>query len=134
QQGIKRLMVTGQYDDVKVYARYANDAADGPVVLVVEGVERPLVTLIEFNGLEHVRGSTVRDSAGLQARAPLRPARVAAAEQLIRDMLAERGFTVREVGHRVEEIPGQPGEHRLVFDVVEGNRVALAEIEFRGNH
>lgn len=133
QQGIKRLMGTGQYDDVKVYARYANNAADGPVVLVIEVVERPLVSLIEFNGLEHVRGSTIRDSAGLQTRVPLRPSRVVAAEQLIRDMLAERGFTVREVSHRLEEIPGQPGEYRLVFDVREGTRVALAEIEFRGN-
>jgi len=52
---------------------------------------------------------------------------------MVRQLLANKGFQLRSIEHRVEEIPGRPGEHRLIFDVDEGQRVAIAEIVFEGN-
>jgi outer membrane protein insertion porin family len=40
---------------------------------------------------------------------------------------------LRSIEHRLEPVPGVEGEYRLVFDVVEGERVAVAEIVFDGN-
>lgn len=125
----RRLMATGFYEDVQVYSR---DVADGRVVLTLHVTERPFISDFVFEGLEHIRASTVRDSARLIIRSPLQPSRVATAEYLIRDMLARRGYMVKAVGHRLEP-DVRPGEYLLVFDVDIGQRVAISEIEFVGN-
>ncbi|HEX7050072.1 MAG TPA: outer membrane protein assembly factor BamA [Longimicrobiales bacterium] len=132
-RGIRRLWTSGQFDDavVRVVADSANPGA--PVTLVLEVVERPYIAAIEFDGLEHLSASTVKDTADLDDGAPLRRANVAEAEVLIRQLLANKGFRVRSVEHRLEEIEGRAGQYRLVFDVTEGQRVAIAEIVFEGN-
>jgi outer membrane protein insertion porin family len=134
QEAIRRLWATTQFADVRVYAQETEpDAPSSPVRLMVEVVEQPYVAAIEFRGLEQVRSRTVRDSVGLRAGQPYDPARAAEAEILVRDLLADRGIRLRSIAHRVEPLPGVEGEHRLVFDVVEGERVAIADIVFHGN-
>jgi outer membrane protein insertion porin family len=134
QDAIRRLWATGEFSDVRVYARETpDDVVGAPVRLVVEVTERPYVVAIEFRGLEQVRPRTVRDSVGLRAGQPYDPARAAEAEVVVRDLLADRGVRLRSVSHRLEPVPGVAGEHRLVFDVVEGERVAIAEVVFHGN-
>lgn len=133
QRAIHRLWTSGQYADVQVLAEAAEGAPGGPVTLVVRVVEQPYVAQVEFRGLEHVRASTIQDTVGLSAGGPLRPAKVAEAKMMTRRLLAAKGLQARSVEHRLEEIPGRPGEHRLVLEVDEGQRVAIAEIEFEGN-
>jgi outer membrane protein insertion porin family len=134
QEAIRRLWATSQFSDVRVYAQETEPETPGsPVRLVVEVAEQPFVAAIEFRGLEQVRARTVRDSVGLRAGQPYDPARAAATEVLVRDLLADRGVRLRSIGHRLEPVPGVEGENRLIFDVVEGERVAIAEIVFHGN-
>src|SRR5690606_31416882 len=78
--------------------------------------------------------STVRDTAGLRAGAPLNPSRVTAAKHLVRELLANKGYRARSVEHRLEPIEGRPGEDRLIVGVGAGQRVALAQIDVEGNH
>jgi outer membrane protein insertion porin family len=75
----------------------------------------------------------VRDTVGLRVNRPYDPAATTAAAAAVRRMLADRGILLRGISHELEEIPGRPGEYRLVFEVEEGHRVAIAEIEFEGN-
>ncbi|MFW6330868.1 MAG: outer membrane protein assembly factor BamA [Gemmatimonadota bacterium] len=134
REAIRRLWVTDQYADVKVYAEEIDPAdADSPVRLIVEVEEQPYVAFVEFEGLERVRPRTVRDSVGLRAGQAYDPARVTDAETLVRELLAEKGIRVRSIEHRLEPIEGVPGEYSLVFDVEEGSRVALTEVEIIGN-
>ncbi len=130
-RAIHRLWASGQYRDVRITA--ADGAAPGRVRLTIEVEEQPYVARIEFNGLEHVSAGTVRDTVGLEAGGPLRPARVSAAKHMVRQLLANKGFQARSVEHRLEELTDRPGEYRLVFDVAEGQRVAIADIAFEGN-
>jgi outer membrane protein insertion porin family len=95
--------------------------------------EQPIIASIEFIGLENIRGAAVRDSAGLQSGAPLDPAAITEAEAAVRTLLADRGFRVRSLEHRLEDVPDRPGEKRLVFEIEEGQRVAIADVEFEGN-
>nr|NIW37586.1 hypothetical protein [Gemmatimonadota bacterium] len=134
QQAIRRLWITDQYADVKVYAEEV-DPADpvSPVRLIVEVEEQPYVAYVDFRGLEHIRARTVRDTAGLRAGQAYDPARAAEAESLVRELLAEKGIRLRSIEHRLEPIAGVEGEYRLVFDVEEGTRVAVAEIVIEGN-
>lgn len=133
QRAIRRLWATGQYQDVRIEVESDPEDANAPVTLVIRIVEQPYIANVEFRGLENISGNAVRDSAELRNPGPLRPSRIAVAESTVRKLLADKGFQLRSISHRLEEIEGRPGEHRLVFDVDEGQRVAIAEIVFEGN-
>jgi outer membrane protein insertion porin family len=130
---MRRLVALGQFRDVAVFAD--SDSADpaAPVTLRFVVEEQPLVSQIEFVGLQNVRGSTIRDTVGLRAGRPYEPRRAAEAEAVTRQLLARKGFQVRSVGHRLEPLADRPDEYRLVFDVDEGHRVAVTDIAFVGN-
>jgi outer membrane protein insertion porin family len=125
---IRRLMATGQFEAVEVYAR---GVEVGRGALVVSVTERPLVAQISFEGLETIRGSTVRDSVGLRENAPLDPQRVTQADRLIRDMLAARGIQTLSVDTVLT--PVGEGTYRLTFRVEEGPRLTIADVQFVGN-
>jgi len=133
QDAIHRLWRTGQYSDVKVYAEPTSDAPDAPVTLVLAVTERPFVAFIDFEGLQHVSAKTVRDTVGLKGGVPLDPARVTRAEAMVRELLADKGIRLRKIDHSLEKIPEDSTEYRLVFRVEEGERVAVARIDFQGN-
>ncbi|HEU5117251.1 MAG TPA: POTRA domain-containing protein, partial [Isosphaeraceae bacterium] len=133
RRAIQRLWATGQYEDVQIEAIAESADPGAPITLVIKVVEQPYVSTVEFRGLEQISASAVRDSAGLKNPGPHRPARVAMAKSTVRKMLANKGFQLQSIDHRLEEIPGRTGEYRLVFDVDEGQRVSIAEIVFEGN-
>jgi outer membrane protein insertion porin family len=134
QDAIRRLWATNQFSDVRVHARELDEAdPQSPVRLVIEVAEQPYVTAVEFRGLEQVRPRTVRDSVGLRAGQPYDPARAAAAEVLIRDLLAEKGIRLGSISHTLAPAGDVEGEFRLIFDVAEGARVAIADVVFEGN-
>lgn len=128
QDAIRRLMATGSFETVQVYVR---GAQQGRGALVVDVTERPFVAQVAFVGLRSVSASTVRDSAGLRENAPLDPQRVAAAQALTRNLLAKRGIQL--LGIDTTLTPVENGAVRLTFNVREGNRLTVADIDFTGN-
>ena len=131
-RAIKQLFATGQFEDVAIDALPdTTDAAALGVRVVVE--ERPVVASIEYEGLEHVRESNVRDTVDLRPGQPLDPGKLQAAEAVIRSMLAAKGYHAQHIGHRIEEIADRPEARRVVFEVREGERLAVADLQFEGN-
>ena len=134
QEAIRRLWATDQYEDVRVFAEELDPTdPESPVRVVIEVEEQPYVAYVEFRGLEHIRGRTVRDSVGLSGGQAYDPARIAETEWLVRELLAEQGIRLRGFRHELEPISGAEGEYRLVFDVDEGSRVTIASIVIEGN-
>jgi outer membrane protein insertion porin family len=131
-KAVSRLWATGQFDDVQVLGTESPDSA-GAVRLRFVVVERPLVSAIEFRGLTNVKGSTVRDTVGLRTGQPLDRGKLAAAQEMVRRLLGDKGFFARRVTYEIEPDPGSEYGRRVVFDVEEGQRVAIAEVEFDGN-
>jgi len=129
QEAVKRLWASGRFADI---TPYIIEGDNGSLELRLDVKEQPQITFIEFEGLENLRPSAVLDSVQLRP-GPLNPAKVARTETMVRQMLAEKGYQVRSISHRLEPVEGRPNEARLVFDVEEGTRVALAEVEFIGN-
>lgn len=128
QRGLQRLFATGQFEDVEILVRQTPQA----VTLIVDVVERPFVTGYDFRGLEHVGAGGIRDTAGLESNAPLNPSAVFEAERRVRSELAKKGYVRARVDTAFRET-GRPGEYRLVFNVNEGRRLVVADIQFRGN-
>ncbi|UCC85115.1 MAG: outer membrane protein assembly factor BamA [Gemmatimonadota bacterium] len=129
QRGVQRLMATGEYDDVRIYA---SDDALGRTTLTVNLVERPTIVSYRFEGLEHIGSGAIRDTVGLESGLPLSPAAVHEVGYLIRAELAEQGYMAAMVDTLL--VPGdRPGLYRLVFDVSEGRRIVVTALEFEGN-
>lgn len=128
QESIRRLMATGNFESVQVYVR---GAEQGRGALVLAVAERPLIAEVRFEGLRSVSGSTVRDSVGLKDGQPLDPQKVAAAQKLTRDLLAARGIQLVSIDTTLT--PAENGAFRLTFNVAEGNRLSLADVDFTGN-
>lgn len=134
QTAIRRLWDTALFEDIEVLAEAIRPAdAESPVRLIIQVEERPFIASVEFRGLESVRARTVQDSANLRTGEPMNPARVAEAQALVRELLADNGIRLRSIDHRVEPIAGSDHEYRLIFDVSEGTRVAIAQLVINGN-
>ncbi|CAN5831384.1 outer membrane protein assembly factor BamA [soil metagenome] len=130
QTAIRRLMATGQYEDVQVYS---DDSPAGGVRLIIDVAERPMITRVDIRGLERINARTVRDTVGIQDDQPLNPNQVLRTEQMIRNLLAREGVQVLSIDTSMVAVANQPNTFRLAFNVREGNRLAIADIRFEGN-
>jgi outer membrane protein insertion porin family len=130
QSAIRRLMATGNFADVQVLSE--GDPASG-VTLTIRVQERPFISRIEFEGLERVSAKTVRDTVGLAENQPLSPNLVVKTEQMVRDLLAKEGVQLISIDTTLAPVREPEGAYRLTFNVREGNRLSVADIDFRGN-
>lgn len=130
QNAIRRLMATGNFSEVNVLS--IGDPATG-VTLVIEVAERPLIAAFDFQGLERISARTVRDTVGLTDNAPLNPNLVVKTERMVRDLLAKDGIQLVSFDTTLTPVAEPAGSYRLTFQVREGNRLSIADIEFVGN-
>lgn len=130
QTGLRRLMASGDFESVEIFSE---DTGNGGVTLYVDVVERPLVTEYAIEGLSSVSTSTVRDTVGFVRDRPLNPQTIVRTERIIRDMLAQEGVQLESVDTSMVAVEGEPGAYRVVFNVDEGNRLAISQIQFEGN-
>lgn len=130
QNAIRRLMSTGNFESVAVLSE--GDVSAG-VTLVFEVEERPYIVGFDIEGLERVSPGAVRDTVGLTGNQPLRPQLVMDTERTIRDLLAREGVQLASLDTSMVRTEDGPNSYRLVFNVEEGNRLAIADIQFEGN-
>jgi len=128
QRGLKTLLGTGQFSDVVVRAR-----GTSPVELVIQVVEHPRVRVIQMNGLVNLSARTVRDTTGLTEGLPYNPQHVLDAKSFIRAALAADGIPFAQITERIEPVPGDSTRVDIILDIVEGQRVTVAQMEFVGN-
>lgn len=132
QVALRKLWGSGNYKDIE--PRLIELPGENTVRLHWNVSEQPFVSRVEFRGLENIRGSAVLDTVGLRANSPYRPARAAAAEGVVREMLARKGLQLRSIKHELVPVPrSKTEEFNLVFTVEEGQRVAIADVDFEGN-
>ncbi len=129
-QAVARLMATGNFDAVDVFFR---PSAQDRGTLTFQVRERPILGEVAWRGLKSVSGNTVRDSAKLKVGEPLNPQRVRDAEKLVRDMLAKKGIQLASIDTSLTALPNAAAGQRLTFTVREGGRLAIADVDFRGN-
>jgi outer membrane protein insertion porin family len=54
-------------------------------------------------------------------------------ESVLREMMAEKGFTNAEIGHKVTPVSGGPKLVNVTFSVGEGPKIKIRDLEFVGN-
>ncbi len=128
QRAVSALYRTGQFDDVTVSQRFL-----GGKSIVVFGVrERPLLASWAVSGVSQLSPADVRDRVKLVEGRPIDRAAVARAEAAIDSMYRDRGYYAAEV--TTVQLPADTtGGLRLVFNVQEGSRIAISQVEIEGN-
>src|SRR5213082_1953235 len=128
QRAIQALYAGGQFDDV----RAEQDTAGGRQLLIVRVHERPILVKWAVRGVSRLSESSVRDKAQLAEGRPLDPAALARGRGSIDSLYRAEGYYLAHVSViKVYEADSQ--RVRVVFDVDEGRRVAVARVAIEGN-
>ena len=126
------LYNTGLFDDIVLNVE---DGETGKLI-TFEVKERPNIRSIEYKGNTSVTTSDILDrfrdrKVGLTVESRFEPTRIKRAEQVLKDLLAERGRQMATIN--VESRPIPPSSVALTFNINEGPKVKVGDISFEGN-
>jgi outer membrane protein insertion porin family len=127
QRAIEGLFATGQFDDVRVEQRQVG----GKLLLVIVVKERPLLQKWTLKGVDRVDESSVRRRISVPEGRPLDRAAVERARHAIDSVYRKRGYYAVQV--KTTELPQDNNQVRLIFDVSEGPRVVVSQVQIDGN-
>jgi outer membrane protein insertion porin family len=122
QRAITALFRTGQFDDVAVDQRVVN----GRLILALMVKERPLLEKWSIRGVLRLPEGDVRERVKLIEGRPIDRAAVARARAGIDSLYKRQGYYTASV--KVSELPQPNGKVRVVYDIDEGNRVAISQV------
>ena len=128
QRAIHNLYQLGQFDDIQI-ARRPGDLGEEIMVLTVR--ERPILVRVAVRGVEKLSERQVRERANLVTNHPLNPADVAIAVTRIDSLYEAEGYYLAQVHPVIAAMDS--GSVRLVIDINEGRRVAIAAVRIDGN-
>jgi outer membrane protein insertion porin family len=127
QRAITNLFRTGQFDDVVVEQRTAGDK----LVLALKVKERPVLEHWAVRGVDRLSEGSVKGRVKLVEGRPLDRNAVEQSRASIDSLYQDAGYYAAEV--KTLELTQDGGRIRLVFDVSEGNRVAISQVAVDGN-
>jgi outer membrane protein insertion porin family len=127
------LWNTGFFDDIRLEVV---DSEKGGKIVTFFVREKKLVRSIDYKGLGSVQQSDVLDEfkkrkVGLSIQSQYDPVTIKRAEVVLEEMLAAHGKMFATVRHRTRNIP--PNSVALTFIVVEGPKVKVGNVLFKGN-
>jgi len=131
-QDIKDLWATGLFDDVGVAVQ---DGQNGKI-LIYAVRELPIVVSVDYRGNQKLTKSTITDKMeeerlSIPEDTPLDYKKVNAVRVLIKRLLSEKGLRFATVDYQLERL--RSGTARVVFNISEGSKVRIYDIEFTGN-
>ncbi len=132
RRDLTTLWNTGRFDDIRI------EAEPGRTGLIVRFVvtERRVVRSINYEGIHSVTVSEILDRfkdrrVGLSVESQYDPNKVQRAAVVLKEFLAERGRQYATVDPVIEQIP--PSSLKVTFNVNEGPKVKVGDIEIEGN-
>ena len=135
----RRLWDTGFLDDLSIDVvdePYDNGVIGKHVTFRFE--ERARVKIVTFEGSDEVDRTDIEtamqeNDLTIRIDAFLDQGRVQQVEGLLRTMFSAEGYPFAEVSHELSDLPGGPKVVQLTFQMSEGAKVHVEEIEFVGN-
>lgn len=131
-QDIKDLWATGLFDDIGVMIQ---DGQTGKVLTYVVR-ELPIVVAVDYRGNQKLTKSSITDKMEeerltIPEDSPLDYKKINAVRVLIKRLLSEKGLRYATVDYKLERL--RSGTARVVFNISEGSKVRIYDIEFTGN-
>jgi outer membrane protein insertion porin family len=129
QRAIQALYTSGQFDDVAVTQ---SNTADGRTILEIHVRERPQLLRWTVRGTDKISDGSVRDKVQMTEGRPLDPAALERSRARIDSLYHARGYYLARTTPRLV-YERDSGAVRVTFDIEEGRRVAIAQVDFQGN-
>ena len=138
-EDFRRLWDTGFLDDLSIDVvdePYSNGVIGKHITFRFE--ERARVKIYTFEGSEELDRAdidTAMSENGMSIRldAFLDQRMIQQVEALLRTMFSAEGYPFAEVSHELSDLPGGPKVVQLTFNMSEGSKVHIEEIDFVGN-
>jgi outer membrane protein insertion porin family len=127
QRAITALFRTGQFDDVLIEQRNLGKR----LVLVIRVKERPILEKWAVRGVNRLSEGEVKGRVRLTEGRPLDRNAVEQARAAIDSLYKHQGYYASRI--KVIQLTPKPGRARVVFDVDEGQRVAISQVIVDGN-
>ncbi len=135
----RRLWATNFLDNLWVEVLdepYANGVMGKRVIFNME--ERPRVKIVDYTGSSKVERTKVDEKmkelgVALRLDSFLDEGAVRRVKGIIQNLMGEKGYQDAEIVSNVETLPGGPKLVKVVFDVKEGPKVRIREVDFVGN-
>src|SRR5215510_6686771 len=134
QRDLQSIIQMGLFDPLATKL-FIEDGPRGGKIIIFQVKEYPIIRAIDYRGMKSATESEVltrfkEKTVQVGKEQTLDPAKANRARLVLRELLAEKGHPNAEVTFEAEEISATTV--RLVFDVDEGKRVRVKEIQFVG--
>ncbi|MBK5258292.1 MAG: outer membrane protein assembly factor BamA [Thermoanaerobaculia bacterium] len=133
QRNFLNLWQTGLFDDIRL------ETDQGQTGVIVRAVvkERPRIGSVEYRGNKELTTAKIgealeREKIDLHVGNTIEQTLVRRASEAIRSAYTEGGFEGVTVSSSTEDMT-EPGEQRIVFQISEGIKAKVADIQFDGN-
>lgn len=135
ERDLRELLSLNFFDKVKTRV-LTEEGVRGGVNVIFEVVELPIIRDLQFEGLKAVPESEVlkafrEQRVGISKEAIYNPVNAQKGIRVIRELLAGKGFPNAKVTVREEEVSAT--STAIYFEVEQGYRSRIIEIEFEGN-
>lgn len=135
ERDLKELLSLNFFDKVETKV-FTEPGVRGGVRVIFQVKELPIVRDLQFNGMKAVPESDVlkafrEQRVGISKEAVFNPVNAQKGIRVIRELLAGKGYPNAKVTVRTEEVSAT--SIAVYFDVEQGNRSRIVQIEFEGN-
>jgi outer membrane protein insertion porin family len=135
ERDLKELLSLNFFDKTATRV-YTSAGVRGGVDVIFEVRELPIIRDLQFEGLEAVPESDVlkafrEQRVGISKESVYNPVNAQKGIRVIRELLASKGFPNAKVTVKDEEVSAT--STAVTFEVDQGNRSRIVEIEFEGN-
>jgi len=124
---LRAIYALGHFKDIEV----VTERQDGALTLVYRVEERPLIRKVKIVGNDELKRSKVRSALVIRTPSLLHPKTLQESVAAIKQLYVDEGFYAVQVNSRVEMTRGN--EAIVYFDIIEGTKVTIDDIDFEGN-
>lgn len=135
QRNFLNLWQTGLFDDIRIEAE---QGTSGGVVVRVVVKERPRIGAVEYRGNKDLTTAKIteqldKDKIDLHVGNTVEQTLIRRAAESIKKAYSEGGYEGVTVDTTMEDLAGETGDKRIVFNISEGVKAKVAQITFTGN-
>ncbi len=138
-EDFKRLWATNFLDNLWIEVKdapYDNGVIGKHIVYNME--ERQRVKIVDYVGSKKLEQSKIEEKLkeqqiNIRLDSFIDPGLIRKVQGVVRDMLAEKGYEFAEVKPEIKALPGGPKIVHLTFQMTEGPKVKIRQIDFIGN-
>ncbi|HDS01669.1 MAG TPA: outer membrane protein assembly factor BamA [candidate division Zixibacteria bacterium] len=132
QDAVRQIYELGLFSDVQLLG----EIQDGKYIdLIIKVEEYPVVTEVQYKGNDEISDKDLREIDSIRIGQMISPNQVLSSVKQIKAKYQEKGYYRVKIESELKEVTDDPltNEHVLVFEIDEGPKIRIREIEFVGN-